>query len=253
MSRDTDKQNFYCGTSNVVLPVPNKTHFPPEYQCKSRLCYYSSLFNTVEINSSFYKIPMRKTVEKWASEVEGDFLFTFKLWRGITHEKNLAFNSEDISRFMHAINGAGDKKGCLLIQFPASIKFSLFAKVRHLLQALYHVPDTATWKVAIEFRDRSWYNDTTYELLDAHDCAIVHHDMPAAATPSIDMDSSFCYYRFHGENGDYRGSYPEDVLADTALSIKYELDNDKPVFAYFNNTMGAAVANADELGIYVRS
>src|SRR4051812_48059362 len=90
MSREYNASHiggFYCGTSNVELPVPNKTFFPPEFQEKSRLCYYSSLFNTVEINSSFYRIPLPRTVEKWSSEVTDDFLFTFKLWREITHGK----------------------------------------------------------------------------------------------------------------------------------------------------------------------
>ncbi len=240
------KKRFYCGTSNVVLPVPNKGHFPPEYQDKSRLCYYSSLFNTVEVNSSFYKIPLRKTVEKWSLEVADNFLFTFKLWKGITHGKELIYDPADIDRFMNAVSGVGTKKGCILIQLPASIKFSFFRKVRKLLNELSTSAEIGQWRVAIEFRDKSWYNDVVYEMLEGFKASVVIHDMPASRTPIIDMGTSFSYFRFHGEKGDYRGSYEPDILKDYALEMTPNLKSG-PVFAYFNNTMGAAVHNAIDL------
>lgn len=84
---DKPANYFFCGTGNVVLPVPHKTHLPPEYKDKSRLNYYASMFNSMEVNSSFYKIPMPRTVEKWANDVPENFRFTFKLFGGITHAK----------------------------------------------------------------------------------------------------------------------------------------------------------------------
>src|ERR1700712_4713375 len=108
--------NYYAGTSGLVLPMPNKSYYPQEFKERSRLCYYSSLFNSIEVNSSFYKIPQARTVAKWAQEVRDDFKFTFKLWRGITHEKGLVFNPDDVGRFMQAIDRAGTHKGCLLIE-----------------------------------------------------------------------------------------------------------------------------------------
>lgn len=240
--------DFFCGTSNVELPVAKKSLFPAEYQDKSRLSYYSSLFNTVEINSSFYKIPQKKTVERWASEVADDFLFTFKLWRGITHTRELQYQQSDVVRFMNVINGVGNKKGCLLIQLPASIKFSLFRNVRKLLDDISSVSDIREWKIAIEFRDRSWYNDIVYEILERSKVSIVVHDMPASRTPLIDMETSFSYFRFHGEKGDYKGNYDhDDVLEDCAVEIKHQIQSGRSVFAYFNNTIGSAVANATTL------
>lgn len=83
--------NYYSGISGLILPVPNKEHYPAEFKEKSRLCYYASLFSSIEVNSSFYRIPQAKTIAKWADDVPADFKFTFKLWRGITHEKGLVF------------------------------------------------------------------------------------------------------------------------------------------------------------------
>src|ERR1700759_3590417 len=124
---------IYAGTSGLVLPVPNKAAFPPEYRDKSRLAYYASLFNSIEINSSFYKVPMASTVKKWAADVPDDFRFTFKLWRGVTHNKQLAFNPDDLARFMSVVNNASNKAGCLLVQFPKSITIAYINQLRLLL------------------------------------------------------------------------------------------------------------------------
>src|SRR4051812_43057690 len=91
---------FYSGISGLVLPVPNKSLYPPEFRETSRLTYYASLFNSIEINSSFYKVPIAKTVNKWTTEVPDHFKFTYKLWREITHNKELLFNANDVDRFM---------------------------------------------------------------------------------------------------------------------------------------------------------
>src|ERR1700712_4410010 len=93
---------IYIGTSGLVLPVPNKKSFPEGFQDKSRLTYYSSLFNTIEINSSFKKIPQFKTAQRWAAEVPDDFRFTIKLSKWITHNKDLAFDPADVKHFIES-------------------------------------------------------------------------------------------------------------------------------------------------------
>src|ERR1700734_2216846 len=94
------KAGFYSGTSNVVLPVKNKSFLPEAFRDKTRLNYYGSLFNSVEINSSFYKMPMAKTVANWASEVPPEFRFTFKLIQTVTHSIKRQFDLSPISEFM---------------------------------------------------------------------------------------------------------------------------------------------------------
>jgi uncharacterized protein YecE (DUF72 family) len=244
---------FYCGTSNVELPVPNKAFFPLEYQDKTRLSYYASLYNTVEINSTFYKLPMPKTVEKWMNEVPEGFRFSFKLWREISHAKELNYSTGDIDRFLQVINMAGTKKGCLLVQFPASIKVSLFTKLRSLLDDISEAGMLEGWNLAVEFRDKSWYRDHVYELLERYNASIVIHDMPKSFTPLIDMERKFVYLRFHGELGDYRGGYSNDFLREHAASIREWLSEGLQVFAYFNNTLGDAVHNAMTLTSYVNA
>ncbi|OCX52294.1 hypothetical protein BEL04_12520 [Mucilaginibacter sp. PPCGB 2223] len=242
---------FYSGTSNIVLPVANKTLFPQAYQCKSRLCYYGSLLNSLEINSTFYKIPLARTIERWATEVPDDFKFTFKLWRGITHNKGLAFAEEDVRRFMQVITGAGAKAGCLLVQFPASVTITYGKQLERLLGCLQDNDPGDRWDIAIEFRSKTWYTDTVFKLLDEHKMGLVLHDMPASAAPMMETEADFVYLRFHGTESNYRGSYADDYLAEYAGYINDWRNGGKTVYAYFNNTLGSALQNLQTLNAYV--
>jgi uncharacterized protein YecE (DUF72 family) len=229
---------FYGGTSGLLIAMP-KRDFPPEHREKSRLGFYAHYENSIEINSSFYKLPQAKTLARWAAEVPDNFRFTFKLWRDITHQKNLVFDAADVNRFMEVIAGAGEKKGCLLVQFPPSLQVSAFAQLSGLLQML----KTHDWPIAIEFRHKSWYTKKIYELLNAHHAALVIQDMPKSATPMEITSDGLIYLRFHGPQGDYKGSYSEDFLYEYSLYISEWQAEGKTVYAYFNNTAGDALNN----------
>lgn len=238
------KGAFYCGTSNVVLPVPNKSEYPVEFRDSSRLHYYSTLFNTVEINSSFYKLPMRKTVEKWAADVAPGFSFTFKVWKEITHAKGLIFSATDVATFMERVAGAGDKLGCLLVQLPAGATATHSEQLDELLDVVQLSGKTVGCRVAVELRERGWYTRKTYRMLDHYGAALVFHDMPKSNSLDLPLTSDFIYLRFHGEAGDYRGSYTDEFLREIAERVRTYIGAGKTVFAYFNNTLGEAVANA---------
>jgi len=244
---------FFAGTSGLELPVPNKEFYPPEFRNSSRLTYYSSLFNSIEINSSFYKIPMPATVRKWAESVPEYFHFTFKLYKGITHNKGLIFDYEEVTRFMTTIAEAGNKKGCLLIQFPPSLKTIHKSQLERLLAHICKADPERSWKLAVEFRNRTWYDDDIYDLLSVYQAEIVRHDMPASSPPYLESDSSFVYFRFHGPDGSYRGSYPDDFLLDHLQSINELVLDGKMVYVYFNNTVGGAVHNLIRLNEYWNS
>jgi uncharacterized protein YecE (DUF72 family) len=232
---------LYGGISGLQTPIP-KRDFPPEFADKSRLTYYASLFNSIEINSSFYKIPTAKTLGKWATEVPDNFRFTFKLWQGITHNKGLAFNPDDVFKFMEVIGAVGGKKGCLLVQFPPSITVAQQNQFRLLMATITEANATQGWKIAVEFRHKSWYDEGIYDLLSSYNAGMVIQDLPASASPLLTTADDFVYVRFHGPNGGYRGSYPDDILAEYATYMNEWLE-DKTVYAYFNNTMGAAINN----------
>ncbi|MEO5910280.1 MAG: DUF72 domain-containing protein [Pelobium sp.] len=246
-------KDFYLGTSGLVLPVPNKLHYPKEFQDKSRLCYYASLLNTIEINSSFYKPPMSSTVKKWAFDVPEDFKFTFKLSKEITHSKNLAFDPELLRHFFDTISEVGSKKGCLLVQLPPSVRVQHFPQLDFLMQKLRENDPEMQWNIAIEFRHSSLYVDEIYELLNTYKLGMVIHDKRFSNTPIRDNELTFVYLRFHGPNGNYRDSYADDVLSEYASYIAEWLKDGKNVFAYFNNTMGEPHENLNTLRRYVEN
>ncbi len=231
------------GTSNVVLPG-NKQAFPPEFRYKSRLTYYSTLFNSVEINSTFYKVPKPSTFEKWSAEVPESFRFTIKLWKEITHVKCLNFNAAELALFYNAINHTGNKKGCLLIQFPGSITLDSYARVEQLLTQCKELDPGMQWRIAIEFRSKTWYVGETYELLDEYGASLVLHDMPKSKNELLNKRAGFVYIRFHGVQGDYKGSYTDDQLGSQFQAIRHWLNDGKDVYVYFNNTIGDAFQNA---------
>jgi uncharacterized protein YecE (DUF72 family) len=241
--------SLYIGTSGLVLPVANKQAFPPAYRNSSRLTYYASLFTTIEINSTFYTIPMAKTFARWAAEVPDHFRFTVKLWRGITHVPGLQFDPEDVYRFLHAADTLGDKKGCLLIQFPPGLQGSAAPQLEQLLDAVSRHNPSGTWQLAVEFRHRSWYYPDANAILLRHRAGRVLHDMPSSAIAELPdhPEIPFVYLRFHGSEGDYRGGYNQTFLAAWADRIAGWLSEQKKVYVYFNNTIGDPLIDLERL------
>lgn len=248
---DNAFSNFFAGCSGLMLPVPNKQFYPEEFKDKSRLTYYASLFNSIEINSSFYKIPLASTVRNWSTQVPEYFKFTFKLWREISHIKGLAFNPEDVHKFLQVINNIGDKKGALLVQFPPSLKVIMRPQLENLLNVISEADPEKHWNVALEFRHSSWYEEDIFELIDHFGFEIVAHDKPGSAPGLPVSDTAFKYLRFHGPKGDYRGTYEDDFLYETAEQIQDWIADGKTVYAYFNNTMGEAIKNLNLLNAVV--
>lgn len=231
------------GTSNGHMPG-NKSSFPPEYRLRSRLHYYSSIFNTIEVNSCFYKTPQRSTYEKWVLDVPGDFEFTLKLSRDITHAKDLRYDLSCMETFLRSATGTGNKKGCLLIQFPGKISIEHFNQAEQVLEQLQVHDPLHEWRIAVEFRNESWYIAETAELLNEYKAAMVLHDFSKAKISRAAVNTNFVYMRFHGPTGNYRDSYSDHALDGKAEQAREYLKEGKDVYAYFNNTAGNAFENA---------
>ncbi|HEY9534116.1 MAG TPA: DUF72 domain-containing protein [Mucilaginibacter sp.] len=236
---------YYAGTSNLVLPVRNKSFFPPEFAGRTRLTYYASLFNSIEINASFYRMPISRTISKWETEVPDNFRFSFKLIKEVTHCGKQQFNLQPIAPFMDLIAASG-KRGCLLIQLPPK-----FGRDDVQLDVLLQILNGCGWPIAIEFRNPGWYNDNVYRLLADSNTAMVLHDKHGSQSPLETTSDDFTYLRFHGPENGYRGSYTDDFLYEYAGYICEWLNEGKTVYAYFNNTLGAAVQNLQTLNQFV--
>jgi uncharacterized protein YecE (DUF72 family) len=251
---------FYSGTSNIELIEKNKLAFPPEHRGKSRLAYYATLFNSVEINNSFYRLPRPATLERWAKEVPAGFRFSLKLWRDITHSQGLAFLPEQVDKFMQIADHIGERKGGLLVQLPAGTRIGssgniLLDRLDDLLARVQARNEGGGWQVAVEFRHPGWYIGPVYSMLAARHATLVWHDRPPRDDEGRQWHGSFIYLRFHGPGGgEYTGSYPDEFLSQQASRIRSFLDEGRNVYAYFNNTIaGDAPHNLRTLNKMVKS
>lgn len=251
MSKNSFSDSFFIGTSGLVLPF-NKTQFPLEFRDKSRLQYYASIFNSIEFNNTFYKLPKSSTILKWAESVPQDFKFTFKVPKSITHASELKFQEKDVINFLHEVAHVGPKKGCLLLQFPPSLTSEYLKPLKELLQIFVGDPKISSWKLVVEFRHPSWEQSDTYPMLRDYNAAMVMHDMKPSIIQETPLTSDFVYLRLHGPEPRYRGSYSEEFLKNLAQSIGEWIEEGKTVYAYFNNTVGEAYNNAQLLDEFVK-
>ena len=133
------------------------------------------------------------------------------------------------------------------MQLPASVTSNMTDRFEDLLDHVSRYKNT--WQLAVEFREKGWYTDRVYRLLEEAKACLVEQDMPKSATPSNVPDSGVRYFRFHGEAGDYRGGYSDAFLQALSLKIRKATAAGAIVYCYFNNTLGEAVHNAISLGV----
>ena len=124
-------------------------------------------------------------------------------------------------------------------------------ELQNLLDALGEATHNSNWKIAMEFRNSSWYEREVYELLEEYNITLVKQDIVASATPPGIHTGDFIYLRFHGPEPRYRGSYSNEFLLQQSADIKTWLGEGKLVYCYFNNTMGDAVKNLQTLNEFV--
>ena len=193
--------------------------------------HYSSIFDTVEINNSFYRLPEETTFANWAARAPASFLFAVKASRYLTHMKKLKDPDEPVNRFFSRARALKRHLGPVLYQLPPGFKLDL-PRLEYFLQILPRdVPQV------LELRDSTWYTDEVFALLDKHAVALCLHDMPGSATGRLRV-GPFVYVRFHGASGRYDGSYPDDRLSDWAGWLDTQISTGVDVYAYFNNDVG---------------
>ena len=198
--------------------------------------YYSNIFDTVELNSTFYHLPKKETVQNWRKNSLKNFLYAVKASRFITHIKRLKDVEEPVKTFYETVALLKGKLGPVLFQLPPSMKQNL-KLLEFFLELLPRKP-----KFVFEFRNESWFSKDTYKLLEKFNAAFCIHDLFGNESPRI-QTSDTIYIRFHGTSGRYEGNYSEKKLADWAKWIKQQ--KAKNVFVYFNNDYNAyAVDNA---------
>lgn len=202
---------------------------------KRKLNAYSKIFNTVEIDSTFYRYPSRGIVLGWIRYSPQNFIFSAKLPKIITHDKKLGLAGnikEELTKFldlMRPIQLEG-KLGCLLIQLPPSYSFNL-----KNLENFFKQIDPF-FRFAIEFRNLSWLNNETWDLLKKYNIAYTIVDEPLLP-PNIHLTTDFTYFRWHGKGKspwfDYK--YTKEEIDPWVPKVEETAKKVKKVYGYFNN------------------
>jgi uncharacterized protein YecE (DUF72 family) len=197
--------------------------------------YYHLLFNTVEINSSFYHLPLESTFTGWYEKTSDAFLYAVKGSRYITHMKRLINDDDSVDRFLSRAKFLKEKLGPILLQLPPSFEEDL-ERLETFLKIL-----PQEYRYTFEFRNHSWYSDDTMKLLKKYNCSFCIFELDHYQSP-INITADFVYIRLHGPGKKYRGNYPVDVLKKWAALCKKWMKDGKDVFVYFDNDQKAYAA-----------
>jgi len=168
--------------------------YPGDIQPKDYLKFYSRVFDSVEIDSSFYRIPSPFIVEQWRRVTPDGFLFSPKLPKKITHENKLENIDSYLARFYAVVSKFGSKLGPIVVQLPPSIKLEKHQGVMERFLSQLDSKHTH----AVEFRHESWFNPETYRLLEKYNIAMVWSLNQYLETPP-QVTASFAYLRMVGE------------------------------------------------------
>ena len=229
---------IYIGCSGFSNRDWKGFFFPEELLSKEQLNFYATQFNTVEINSTFYRRPRPQTLANWHERTGEDFKFFIKIPKTITHIKRLKETAAETADFCkHIHHGIQEKLAGFLFQMPTSFHY----REEHLEQLIKTV-DFRFLNV-VEFRHKSWWTEEIFETLKKKNIVFSGVSFPKDIPDDFIINNSkSVYYRLHGVPVLFKSEYSVEELEKLAKEIKKAKQD---VFVFFNNTWGtAALKNA---------
>jgi len=221
---------LYVGTSGFSYDQWKGPFYPEDLPSSKMLAYYATQLSTVEINNTFYRMPTSKTVLGWGEQVPDTFRFTLKAPQRITHRKAFDESQDSLSFFFKSASELGAKLGPVLFQFPPWLKKDL-AKLKTFLAAL-----PKGGRVAMEFRNASWFDDETYAALKDAGIALVLSETDEES-PNLVVTGPWGYLRLRKTayaDGELKG-WAERIAAqpweEAYVYFKHEDEGKGPAFA----------------------
>jgi uncharacterized protein YecE (DUF72 family) len=230
------------GCSGWNYPHWRERVYPKGVPARRWLEHYATLFDTVEVNNTFYRLPRRDAVAAWVEETPPGFLFAVKASRFLTHMKRLTDMKQGVERFYERIDPLvrSPKMGPVLWQLPENFH----RNDERLAGALEMLPPG---RHCFEFRHASWFAEEVYSLLRQQGVALVIGDHPARPFQTYELTTDWTFCRFHHGSRGRNGNYSDRELEAWSRRLA-EWRQRVEVFAYFNNDWeGYAVKNARRL------
>jgi uncharacterized protein YecE (DUF72 family) len=237
------------GTQGWSYPDWVGTFFPAGSRQEHYLPFYAEVFDTVELDTTFYHPPRPSVVRSWARNTPEGFRFAAKVPQAITHTARLAGMGEQMQTFARALEPLGERLGPLLLQLPAE-----FERDRGTVSLLDHflAATPSAVRLAVEFRHHSWHREETYALLRARHAVIAWtewRDLPRIR----EVTGDFLYLRWLGdrraiERYDRVQIDRSESFASWERDLARVLPQVREVFGYFNNHWaGHSPASANEM------
>jgi uncharacterized protein YecE (DUF72 family) len=217
--------------------------YPPKLPSRRWLEFYARHFDTVEVNSTFYRLALESAVANWVDETPEGFLFAVKMSRYVTHIKRLRDLAASLDRFYDSIRPLqrSPKLGPVLWQLPATFH----RDDERLAGALEALP---SGRHCFEFRHESWFAEDVYALLRRHNAALVIGDAPERPFQTQELTADWTFVRFHSGTRGRHSNYSDSELEEWAERFE-DWARSVEIHAYFNNDRnGYAVRN----GLWLR-
>jgi uncharacterized protein YecE (DUF72 family) len=235
------KKEIHIGCSSFYNTYWKEIFYPADLPRKQWFEFYSQHFHTYEINGTFYNFPRLKTFQDWYHKTPGDFLFSVKAPKIITHINRFIDCETLLADFYSRCQeGLQHKLACILFQFPPSYHYT-HEKLKHVISCL-----DLNFKNVLEFRHESWWTPEVWKELMKNNitfCSVSHPQL----LETVFTESPLVYVRLHGNTKMFYSDYSKEDL----MKLKSQILNAKSVkiaFVYFNNTASiAGILNALEM------
>ena len=225
-------EQVYLGTFGWSYSFWKDSFYPKKSSSKDFLVYYSRQFNTVEVDSTFYRIPIAQTVVNWRAQTPPNFRFSLKFPQLITHIRMLKDCQYETDVFLKTVSMLGEKLGALLLQFPPNFAANHKSDLEVYLGKLPKI-----YRYVVEVRNKSWLNPSFYSLLRANGVALAWADSPLMAEIN-EVTADFLYIRWEGDRKKVNGALGKTEV-DRAADLKVEAEklrrflDGKTVYGYF--------------------
>lgn len=237
--------NWYIGTMGFSYPDWKGEFYPSEMPPRNFLTYYSRVFSSVEIDSTFYGTPKIDTVKRWKAVTPENFKICVKVPRMITHEMRLINVGGLLNEFLDRMQMLEEKLGVVLFQFPPSFKIQ---EMQRLGEFITELP--SRFRYAIEVRDRSWYTAgqefrTKLETRGICWVATEYPRLPGRINPTAE----FLYIRWIGQHGSFTFHNRERIdrtenMKSWLKQISTHNDQMEDLFGFYNNDYAGFAAGS---------
>ena len=228
----------HIGTSGWHYAHWRGVFYPETLPASKMLEFYAGRFDTVELNNTFYRLPLVTGLDNWRCSTPGNFLFAAKGSRFLTHMKKLKDSDAGIDNYFERVRHLGKKLGPVVFQLPPFWNVNA-ERLEAFLAAL-----PSRRRYAFELRNPSWHTPEIYGILRRYNAAFCIFEI-AGVHSGFEITADFTYVRLHGPGAAYQGKYPAATLRQWAARIREWRKQLRAIYVYFDNDQEAyAVENA---------